>query len=806
MSLWVRAEVRPEDALRQIVAATAAPVCYVLERRSAADVAVVADICRRNGLPPPDGRLVGRRADAVRATLPLLTKRGFFDRRIDRRPPPELVRLIEALQADRGFDVRLVPMAVYWGRAPQKEGSWLRLWLTEGWVLGGALRKILQILVNGRFTMVEVGAPVSLRSLLFDDEPAMLQATRITRAWRATFRRQRAARIGPDMSHRRTILARVLRTRAVRAAAAQEVRTKRITRRKALLTARGYGEEIAANYSHAFITFMEAFLRRLWNRLYDGVSFNHVETLRDVAREHEVVFVPCHRSHMDYLLLSYAIYTQGYAVPHIAAGINLDIPVIGRFLRKAGAFFIRRSFAGNALYTAVLMKYLATIMARGHSLEYFIEGGRSRTGRLLQPKTGMLAMTVRSYARDPRRPVVFLPVYFGYERIVEGNTYLSELSGRPKRKESIGDLLRATRVLREKFGRVHVNLGEPIHLDALLERHAGDWRMQQRDDEGRAPWVAPVVDELAQRIMRNINAAAAVTPVNLLALVLLAMPRKAMAVADLERQVDLCLGLLREAPYDPRTTVSATTGAEVIAYGDAMRLLQRHPHPLGELVQLREEVAVLTTYYRNNIQHLFALPSLIACAFIANPVVPTADIQRLAWRVYPYVAAELFLKWPEEELAAQVERVLAALGLLGLLEPLQLPDGTPGWRRPPPSAAAATQLSLLARASVQTIERYYLVIAALTHSGSGTQTAKGLAERCQLMAQRIDMLYGLNSPEFADRSLFDHFIALLLRRGVIRCDDAGLLLHDEVLQRVARDAEFVLSEQIRHSILQVTGS
>jgi glycerol-3-phosphate O-acyltransferase len=536
------------------------------------------------------------------------------------------------------------------------------------------------------------------------------------------------------------------------------------------------------------------------------VSFNHVETLRDVAREHEVVFVPCHRSHMDYLLLSYAIYTQGYAVPHIAAGINLNIPVIGRFLRKAGAFFIRRSFAGNALYTAVLMKYLATIMARGHSLEYFIEGGRSRTGRLLQPKTGMLAMTVRSYARDPRRPVVFLPVYFGYERIVEGNTYLSELSGRPKRKESIGDLLRATRVLREKFGRVHVNLGEPIHLDALLERHADDWRTHQRDDEGRAPWVAPVVDELAQRIMRNINAAAAVTPVNLLALVLLAMPRKAMAVADLERQVDLCLGLLREAPYDPRTTVSATTGAEVIAYGDAMRLLQRHPHPLGELVQLREEVAVLTTYYRNNIQHLFALPSLIACAFIANPVVPTADIQRLAWRVYPYVAAELFLKWPEEELAAQVERVLAALGLLGLLEPLQLPDGTPGWRRPPPNAAAATQLSLLARASVQTIERYYLVIAALTHSGSGTQTAKGLAERCQLMAQRIDMLYGLNSPEFADRSLFDHFIALLLRRGVIRCDDAGRLLHDEVLQRVARDAEFVLSEQIRHSILQVTGS
>ena len=107
-------------------------------------------------------------------------------------------------------------------------------------------------------------------------------------------------------------------------------------------------------------------------------------------------------------------------MPHIAAGINLNMPVVGRFLRKGGAFFIRRSFRGNALYTVVFMNYLAAIMARGHSIEYFIEGGRSRTGRLLQPKTGMLSMTVRSFLRDPQRPVVFLPVYFGYERIVEG--------------------------------------------------------------------------------------------------------------------------------------------------------------------------------------------------------------------------------------------------------------------------------------------------------------------------------------------------------------------------------------------------
>ena len=187
---------------------------------------------------------------------------------------------------------------------------------------------------------------------------------------------------------------------------------------------------------------MEAALSRLWNRLYDGVVFGHVETLEQTAEGNEIIYVPCHRSHMDYLLLSYVIYVHGYAIPHIAAGINLNLPIVGRFLRKGGAFFIRRSFRGNALYTVVFMKYLAAIMARGHSIEYFIEGGRSRTGRLLQPKTGMLSMTVRSFLRDPGRPVVFIPVYFGYERIVEGTTYIGELSGKPKEKESVFGLLR----------------------------------------------------------------------------------------------------------------------------------------------------------------------------------------------------------------------------------------------------------------------------------------------------------------------------------------------------------------------------
>ena len=801
LALWVRSEIQPESASARIGAMQAAPVCYVLERRSRVDLAALENLCREQSLPRPSGRILGRQDNAVRASVPLLRPRGLFDARLELRPPPELVRLIEALERDATLDVRLVPVAVYWGRAPQKERSWWRLLFAENWVLGSGLRKLMQVLINGRFTMVEIGEPTSLRGLLTTSGTAATQAARIARMQRAAFRRQRAARIGPDLSHRRTLVASVLRTRAVRAAMAAEMREKGLPRRKALMLARGYVEEIAANYSHVFITFMEGFLARLWNRLYDGVTFSHAETLRDVSRDHEVVFVPCHRSHMDYLLLSYVIYKQGYAVPHIAAGINLNIPVVGRFLRKGGAFFIRRSFAGNALYTAVFMKYLAAIMGRGHSIEYFVEGGRSRTGRLLQPKTGMLSMTVRSHLRDPRRPVVFLPVYFGYERIVEADTYVGELSGQPKKKESIGDLLRAVRVLREKFGRVYVNVGEPVYLDDALRRQTGDGKQVQIDDEGRAPGGATVVDDLAQRIMCHINAAAAITPFNLLAVTLLAMPRQAMAMSDLARQCDLYLELLRRAPYDARVTVTEMDGTAVIAYGESMKVLQRQSHKLGDVVRIGDELAVLMTYYRNNVLHLFTLPSLIACAFISNSVVRTEDIQRLAWRVYPYVAAELFLKWSEAELGAVVDRLLRVLGELGVLERLEAEDA---WRRPSPSSPRAIQLSLLAQASVQIIERYYLAIATLTHAGSGVLTAKALAERCQLTAQRITMLYGFNSPEFSDRAMFDNFIGLLLRRRVIRNDETGRLVYDEVLLRVAADAEFVLSEQIRHSILQVT--
>jgi glycerol-3-phosphate O-acyltransferase len=348
---------------------------------------------------------------------------------------------------------------------------------------------------------------------------------------------------------------------------------------------------------------------------------------------------------------------------------------------------------------------------------------------------------------------------------------------------------------------VHVNFGEPIHLDTLIDRYAPDWRRSVFDDQNRPPWVGALVDELAPTIMRNINSAASVSPVNLLALVLLATPRQSMLESDLLRQIETMKSVLAAIPYGDRVTVTRDSANQVVDYGLTLKIITLERHRAGDIVRMSPEHAVLATYYRNNVLHLFAMPSLIACCFLANAALRTGDVQRLAARIYPYVAAELFMRWSEQELDGIVERALAALAGLGLLEG----SGEPQlWRRPAPTSEAAMQLSLLAQATIQTIERYYLAIAVLVRAGSDEITQTLLEQRCQLMAQRMTMLYGFNSPEFFDPSLFENFIDLLRARGVVRVGDTGRLLFDEVLIRVAVDAEVVLSEQIRHSILQVT--
>jgi glycerol-3-phosphate O-acyltransferase len=788
LRVFVHATVVPEDA-RERMRGRARPLLYVLEGRSVSDLLALEIACMEGGLRRPGKRLKVRDLALPNSAVALERRAGVLRRRADRRTPPELARAVAAAAADVALELDIVPVAVYWGRAPQREKSWLRLVLLENWALVGPFRRLLSIVFNGRGTLIRFGEPRALRAYGAAGPDGARGARRLLKDLRAEFRHMRTDTLGPDLSSRRAIISQVLRTRAVRQAVRQEIRESKRSRREGLRIARRHALEIAANYSHAFVRVAERILNRLLRRVYDGVEVRNAEYLDRLPPACEIVYAPCHRSHVDYILLSYVIYQRGYAIPYVAAGVNLNLPVIGRLLRKGGAFYIRRSFRGSGLYPIVFMKYVDVMMNRGHPIEFFIEGGRSRTGRLLRPRTGMLAMTVRSFLRDTRRPVAYVPVYFGYDRLLEGETYIDELLGRPKKKESVRGLFRVLPELRRQLGRVYVSFGEPLLLDAALDAAHPGWREDAGDENSRPAWFGDAVDAVAGEIVRRINAAATVTPVNLLAVALLAAPRQAMLAIDLERQLQLYIDLLRTVPYSPDVSVTAADGASIIQVGEKMGLLERRAHPLGDVLRMQEQNAVLATYYRNNVLHLFAMPSLVACAFLNNASMRHEDIQRLLWRVYPYVRAELNLRWREDELPGVVDGVLAALAQLGLLE--RDADGAI-WRRSTTGSAEAVRLSVLAQATIQTVERYYLAIALLLRSGRSTLSPDSLETRCVAMAQRMSMLYGLAAPE------------LLRERGVIRQDGDGRLTYDDALLAVAQDARVVLSEQIRNSILQVT--
>ncbi len=798
MRPWVRPTALPEEGILALHS-RGRRVLYVLERRSLADVVALTIACWSHALPAPARRLKHAAGYESQSVVTMDYRRRPLSGRAGRRLPDRLVRVFTNVSPTHGLAVDLVPVSVFWGRAPGRERSGVALFLNDNAQLVGSFTRLMAMFFRGRRTLVRFGEPMPLADFVTADADPSRSARRALRALRLEFRKTRSAIIGPDLTSRAAIIADILKKRTVRAAMALEMRDKKISRAEAINVAANYVDEIAANYSSGFVTLMTGVLSRVWQRLYDGVDVLHAERLELASSGSQVVYVPCHRSHMDYLLLSYVIYSRGFAAPYVAAGINLNLPVVGWFLRKGGAFFLRRSFKGNALYPIVFMTYLRVMMARGHPIQYFIEGGRSRTGRLLQPKTGMLAMTVRSFLADTTRPVIFVPVYFGYERLVEARTYISELSGRPKQKESLLGLLRSLSVLRQRFGRVYVSFGEPLSLSDHLDAVAPGWKIESVD--GRPSWMSPAIDSLATLIQARVNEAAALSPISLLSLVMLSSARQAMPEADVLSSLMIYKQLADKAPYARTIWCTAMTPAEILAYGVDMGVIEIVEHALGAVVRMRDENGTLCAYYRNNILHVAVLPSLIACAFLNNEQVLHADLHRLLSRIYPYVAAELFLRWAPEDLPAAVDHVLDVLAEIGLLTPT---SDRRAWCRPASNTAEAVQLSHLAHATLEVIERYYLTIALLLQAGSGVISQESLEDRCHQTASRMSLLYEMRAPEFFDRLLFRQFITRLRLRKVIEQSATGQLAYGDYLREVARDARYVLSAQIQHSILQVT--
>ena len=798
---WLR--IRRDPAEPATLLRAGVPVCYVIERDGFSDALILQRACREAGLPSPMQPLSGTRRK--RSVFALARRDGWvFGRNRKRTPNEPLRQLVRSLEGMPERDVQLVPVSIYVGRAPSRDSGWFRVLFSENWVMVGRFRRMLAMLLNGRDTVVHFSAPVSLRSAL--DEAGDITPERFTRkiarVLRTHFHRIRAAVIGPDLSHRRTVVDAVLNAEPVRAAIAVSAAKEKISHAKAWRKAHKLVLEIAADYSHPVVRSVSFLLGNFWNKLYDGIAMHHFDKARAAAPGFEVVYVPCHRSHADYLLLSYQLHVSGVVVPHIAAGVNLNLPGIGPILRRGGAFFLRRSFKGNALYSVVFNEYVAQLIDRGVPMEYFIEGGRSRTGRLLAPRAGMLVMTVRAFLRAPRRPVLFQPVYIGYEKLVEGNSYAGELSGQPKEKESLFGLVRGLmKVLRQRYGHVALNFGEPIELNPLLDAASADWRTAGIDPEAKPEWLNSVTDRLAEQIQINVNRAADVNPINLLALALLATPKHAMAESDLLAQLSLSKALLEELPYSDRVTLTPMNPAAIIAYGEQMGWIQRVQHPLGDVLTTSGEQAVLLSYFRNNVLHLTATAAWVACCFLNNRRMSRASVLRLGRIIYPFIQGELFLPWDGEGFGEQLQATIDFFVRRGLLE--STGEGRV-LERGAGQEDSAFQLKVIARSLIQAFERYYITIAALAKNGPHTLTGAELENACTLTAQRLSLLNELSAPEFFDKALFRGFIQKLRERRVVWTDEAGKLDYDSALEGMVNDARLILSREVRHSILKIT--
>jgi glycerol-3-phosphate O-acyltransferase len=797
---WVRVKRDPAEPVALLKPNT--PVIYVIERSGFSDSLILERACREAGLPSPLTAMpgLGRRR---RAMFAMRGTGGWFQRRDRDRYALNMIRqILRTLETDPDSDVQLMPVAIYVGRAPNRESGWFSVLFSENWAVVGHFRRLLALLLNGRDTIVRFSPPISLSALREEsaDERIPRLQRKLARVLRAHFRRVRTAVIGPDLSHRRTVMDSVLDAESVRAAITSTAAKENLSAAKAWKRAEHYAREIAADYSPPFVRSVSFLLSNFWNKLYDGITMHHFDSVRAVAPGHEVVYVPCHRSHADYVLMSYQLHMSGVVVPHIAAGVNLNLPVLGPFLRKGGAFFLRRSFKANALYSAVFSEYVSQLVQRGVPLEYFVEGTRSRSGRLLAPRAGMLVMTVRAFLRAPRRPVLFQPVYIGYEKLMEGRSYIGELSGQKKEGESWLGILRGLRALRQHYGRVTLNFGEPVLLNPLLDAADPEWRAQS-GSEARPEWLPGVIDTLAQRIQVEINRAADVNPINLIALALLAAPRHALAESDLLAQLELMKGILTELPYSDRTTVTPMAPADIIAYAEQMGWIHRVAHPLGDVLAVEGEKAVLLSYFRNNVLHLFAAGAWVACCFIKNRRIARDVVKRLGRAVYPFIQSELFLPWDSDGFAARIDALIDALVARGLL-------ATGGDGSVVHLAAGheddAYQLRLLAQCLMQAFERYYIAIAALVKNGPHTLSAGQLENVCQLAAQRLSLLYQQSAPEFFDKSLFRGFIQKLRERRVVWADADGKLEFDAVLDDVARDARLILAREVRQSIMKIT--
>ena len=547
----------------------------------------------------------------------------------------ELIRTLIEFQRETDRPVLLVPQVFLWTNRPDTHGAHPLDTFFGPREWPSSLRTIGQFAYNYKHVAMRTGEALDLRAYLAQNN-SVSDATHVRRVTYVILRRlerERRAVTGPALAPPDRLRNQVLRSPKLQKIIAHLAGDKPEARvaltRKTLATVRN----MQATPDSATIKACEVALDYLFHRVYTGIDLDRagIEDIRERSKEATIVLLPSHKSYVDFLVLSYVFRYENLSLPLIAAGDNLSFFPLGPIFRRVGAFFIRRQFGGDRLYSATVEAYIRRLIRDGHTLEVFIEGGRSRSGKTLRPQLGLLSMVLDAALAVQNREVVFVPISIGYERLVESTTYGRELIGAEKTQEDTAALLRGAGVLRHRYGRINMQFGKPLSLQGICDELGFPLSAVSAPAKRRA-----VLTRLGHRAMDEINRVTAVTPGALVALVLLSDERRSLSHEELLFRCQRLLRVLADlsARVTPGTETEGVLNEQTMLESTQMfvdaELIEIH-HPgdfpaeqdrrlsrpgVGSMYRVPERKRIELDVTKNLIVHFFAERALLSVVLL----------------------------------------------------------------------------------------------------------------------------------------------------------------------------------------------
>ncbi|VFP87379.1 glycerol-3-phosphate 1-O-acyltransferase PlsB [Candidatus Erwinia haradaeae] len=653
------------------------------------------------------------------------------------------------------------------------------------------INKLLKVCCFGRDGCIYFSSIISIRDIQAQYGSNKKIFTKLIRAARIHFIRQRRVATGSQISTRNNLLGTLLQSKVIKKAILEEASSKRISHQQAQKNTITLIQEISANFSYIAIYFTDRIMRWSLGKLYQNINVRGGRRILDIAyKGHAIVYLPCHRSHMDYLLISYILYHKGLTLPYIAAGINLNFWPIGKIFRYLGAFFIRRTFNGNKLYSTVVREYVSELFSNGYPVEYFIEGGRSRTGYLRPPKTGILLMTLQAMLRENQRVITIIPIYIGYEHVIEVESYSNELAGAIKEKEGLFSILRGLKNLRN-FGQSYVNFGEPLSLMKYLDTRIPEWRKSIDPIKTQHPvWLTAAVHDIAKNIMIRINNAAAINAVNLCVMALIGSDQYSLPRYQLTQHLNCYLQLLRNVPYSSDAMVPRITAEKLLEHALSMNHFEVKQNTSDDIIILPKNKVKFLLYYRNNIHHMFIIPALISSILIKNRKIDCSELYYQVSMVYPILESELFLHWSRDELPGLLDALVSEMERQGLLKKEKNYISV--------KEDLVYILQLLATGAQEALQRYAIIFAILM--ANPTVTRKMISDKSCFIAQRVSVLYGAHALEFFDKTILNTLIFTIRHQGYMQESNDLQYPQDKHLKNIYTILSNLIPQDIRITI------